>query len=140
MNTATHTRSSIQSCRRKLILQIFVRFTVRPSPARVPLKNSMDTVSEAAKTGLCMTEWKYRHAELCCTANHEEYRLRKKRGERRECKNSVLKRRKSDGLQSAYAGLQWKCRPALKRKAGFYALSASFHSKQPFAKYPVPAD
>ncbi len=33
MNTATHTRSSIQSCRRKLILQIFVRFTVPPKPS-----------------------------------------------------------------------------------------------------------
>ena len=29
---------------------------------------------------------------------------------------------------------------ALKRKVGFYALSASFYSKQPFTKYPVPAD
>ena len=140
MNTATHTRSSIQSCRRKLILQIFVRFTVPPKPSETAAEKLYGYGIRGGKDRALHDRMEIPPCGIVLHGKPRRIPTSKKCGERRECKNSVLKRRKSDGLQSAYAGLQWKCRPALKRKAGFYALPASFHSKQPFAKYPVPAD
>ena len=121
-------------------MQIFVRFTVPPKPSETAAEKLYGYGIRGGKDRALHDRMEIPPCGIVLHGKPRRIPTSKKCGERRECKNSVLKRRKSDGLQSAYAGLQWKCRPALKRKAGFYALPASFHSKQPFAKYPVPAD